>query len=536
MLDEQRIELAKKIVEVAAADVKAAKARLEEAQSILGKYQAEADRWDTEVKRLTREVSRGVVDAQVLLESTNQFRSSARRATPRGRASGRRRRRSSPSRPSSPRPRSTSASPAPTWRWRPASAKRIEAWVGYITLAAPFDGVIVARNANTFDFVQPGTGDPTADPRSPYRSPSGNSAPIYVVDRTDIVRIFVDIPEQDANYVMSGPRPPCWSRAIRDEPIKGTVTRTSWALNVKSRTLRAEIDLPNPDSKFLPGMYAYANVVIERPGVRAVPMTATAHSGDKTFCWMYQDGNAKRTEVRTGVSDGEYIEIVSQHSGRPHELQGRQTLESDQRLGAGHRRRPDRPDRRGTGRRSQSPGENQRTREDDHGPHPRAVAVAQPCDDEVRGLFPVPVTIDDSRRNITARWSVARQAEFLRERDRRCRPLIACLRIRHHIPVRGVKPISPECGRSTGCLRSTRSASRMEHSRPMHVRLAGPGCPVDRYARWGTWPRRRIHSALAARRFSRSGSLSPPVRNDADPAAGPVEPGAAAVAERAGRG
>ena len=35
-------------------------------------------------------------------------------------------------------------------------------------------------------------------------------------------------------------------RGYRDEPIEGCVTRTSWALNVKSRTLRAEIDLPNP--------------------------------------------------------------------------------------------------------------------------------------------------------------------------------------------------------------------------------------------------------------------------------------------------
>ena len=45
-----------------------------------------------------------------------------------------------------------------------------------------------------------------------------------------------------------------------------------WALNVKSRTLRAEIDLPNPGGQLLPGMYAYANVIIERPGVRALPV------------------------------------------------------------------------------------------------------------------------------------------------------------------------------------------------------------------------------------------------------------------------
>ena len=76
--------------------------------------------------------------------------------------------------------------------------------MGYITLSAPYDGVIVARNANTGDFVVPAAGDLTAMERAPYLVPAGHAAPIYVVDRTDVVRIFVDIPEQDANYVHVG--------------------------------------------------------------------------------------------------------------------------------------------------------------------------------------------------------------------------------------------------------------------------------------------------------------------------------------------
>ena len=94
------------------------------------------------------------------------------------------------------------------------------------------------------------------------------------------------------------------ARAYRDELIPGAVTRTSWALNIKSRTLRTEIDLPNPGSQLLPGMYAYANVTIERSGVRALPVSAFTYSGDRTYCWTYKDGRAVQTEVRTGVSDG----------------------------------------------------------------------------------------------------------------------------------------------------------------------------------------------------------------------------------------
>ena len=102
-----------------------------------------------------------------------------------------------------------------------------KAWVDYLTLTAPFDGVISARNANTFDFVLPTTGDPTAFYLSPDISPGGTAAPIYVVDRLDIVRIFVDIPEQDANFVNIGTKATVLARAFRDEPSCRPPSRAS---------------------------------------------------------------------------------------------------------------------------------------------------------------------------------------------------------------------------------------------------------------------------------------------------------------------
>ncbi len=310
-LDEERVELALKIVEVAKADVEAAKARLDEAKANLDRYEADVVRWDSEVKRLRREVKNGVVDPQVLLESENQLRANtasrdaAKAIIKKAEA----------------QLLSEKATLAKDvvdvevarrdLAVAESDAKRLDAWVGYLKLIAPYDGVIVARNANTWDFVLPGAGDPTADHRAPHLSPSGNAAPIYVVDRTDIVRIFVDVPEGDANYVQIGTKAGVQIKGYRDQWIPGKVTRTSWALNVKSRTLRAEIDLPNPGSQILPGMYAYCKVIIERPNVRALPLAALAHSGDTTFYWRYEDGHAVRTEVQTGVSDGEWIEVTN---------------------------------------------------------------------------------------------------------------------------------------------------------------------------------------------------------------------------------
>jgi HlyD family secretion protein len=317
-LDKELIDLALKLVQVAEADVESAVAGLAEAKAILAKYQAEVDRWDMEVKRLTREVSRGVVDPQILLESTNQWKSSVAARSAAG-ATIRKAEAELLSKQATLAKEKVNVSVArASLAVAESDERRLAAWVGYLTLTAPFDGVIVARNANTGDFVLPAAGDPTALQRTPDISPSG-AAPIYVVDRLDIVRVFVDIPERDANFVHIGTKASVLAQAFRDEELPATVTRTAWALNIKSRTLRAEIDLTNPESKLLPGMYAYGKLIIERTGVRAVPLDALVHRGDQTFCWLYRNGKAVRTELETGVSDDEWIEVTSHRPPVPRE-------------------------------------------------------------------------------------------------------------------------------------------------------------------------------------------------------------------------
>ncbi len=313
-LDEEKVRLAEQIVKVAEAQVKSADAALKAAIEIVEKFKSDTWRWDSEVKRLERETGRGVVDPQVLLESQNQHKMSkaswmAAEATVL-------------------KAKADLLAAEETLRQdkvdvdvakarvavAESDAKRLDAWVGYLTIPAPYDGVIVARNANSWDFVLPATGDPTADHNAPHLSPSGKAAPIYVVDRTDIVRIFVDVPEADANYVRVGAKARVQIKGYRDEWIEAYVARTAWALNVKSRTLRAEIDLRNFGNEILPGMYAYGKVIIERNNVRALPADALTYSDDKAFYWSYENGHAVRTEVQVGVSDGDWVEVTNRYA------------------------------------------------------------------------------------------------------------------------------------------------------------------------------------------------------------------------------
>jgi HlyD family secretion protein len=342
-LTEEKVKLAEEKVKVADANVKVAAAHLKAAQEILDQYESQVARWDKEVQRLMRETKLGHVDERVLRESQSQLKSSA----------GAR----DAALAVIERSEADLSSKTATFEQDEVGVEvakaavevarhdylRVKALVDwYLKLYAPFDGVVVARNANTGDFVLPATGDPTADYyRDPDKSPSGSAAPVYVIDRTDVVRVFVDIPEHDANYVQTGARATVLARSYLDEPVEASVTRTSWALNVRSRTLRAEIDLPNTGSKLpddlpkstreamakvklpkteteiLPGMYADGNVIIERNGVLALPEAALVHSNDQTFYWSYENGKAVRTEVQTGVSDGKWVEVTNRRLNLP---------------------------------------------------------------------------------------------------------------------------------------------------------------------------------------------------------------------------
>ncbi len=94
-------------------------------------------------------------------------------------------------------------------------------------------------------------------------------------------------------------------QAIPGRTIEGKVTRTAYALDPKSRTLRAEIDLPNPDGKLHPGLYAYATIVVdEQRDALTLPTTAIGRDGTKSFCVAVRGRRAMRVPIEVGIGDG----------------------------------------------------------------------------------------------------------------------------------------------------------------------------------------------------------------------------------------
>jgi HlyD family secretion protein len=99
-------------------------------------------------------------------------------------------------------------------------------------------------------------------------------------------------------------------QALNDREIEATVTRISWALDPGNRTLRAEIELPNPRSELRPGMYAYASLSLLHRQAWTLPAALVQRSDDVPFCHVLQDGRAVRTGLRLGARVGPMVEVL----------------------------------------------------------------------------------------------------------------------------------------------------------------------------------------------------------------------------------
>ena len=287
----------------------AATEQVASARADVRRYEADVERWVSEVKRLTSLVAEKVVDQQVLEETQRQLKSTqatldAAQVQVRTRDAER-----MASDATQERAKVDISAAEARVKVAQADERRLAALVDYLTITAPYDAVVTARNVNTGDFVQPASGDPTQGAFSIGVS-SSNATPLYLVNRIDPVLFVIGVPEADSAYVAAGSKARVRIPSMAIQEFPATVTRTSWALNATSRTLQAQVEIPNPKGKFLPGTYAYGSVLIERHDVRALPVSAVTQIGNQTYCFLAVGGKAVRTPVQTGVSDGSWVEVT----------------------------------------------------------------------------------------------------------------------------------------------------------------------------------------------------------------------------------
>ncbi|MGA2062912.1 MAG: efflux RND transporter periplasmic adaptor subunit [Thermoguttaceae bacterium] len=307
-LDKSQVDQAQQLVVVAESNIQMAIAQLDEAKANVGKSQAEVIRWESEVKRLTQMVQEKVVDKDVLTETQRQLDSSKAARDAALAAVAAREADRVTSEANLGKAKIDVETQKAKVKVSEADERKAAAMLAYTQITSPYDGIVTVRNANTGDYVQAVTGDKS----------SQNPSAIFVVARTDILRIFLDVPEAYARYVQKGTEAVIRAEALSGLQIPAKVTRTSWAIREKTRTLWTEIDLSAKEYDGLrPGMYVYTKVLVQRPDVFALPQKALTVLGNQTYCFLLQNNKAVKTPVEVGISDGAWVEVDKMKIGDP---------------------------------------------------------------------------------------------------------------------------------------------------------------------------------------------------------------------------
>jgi multidrug efflux pump subunit AcrA (membrane-fusion protein) len=293
---EVQVRVTDSALRAAEAKLETAKARVLSAEAGVKRAQASYTRWDSEYKRLEQLVGQRVLDVQVRDETYRQFEEAAA-ALDQARAMVSEMN-SARDQATADRDRAKVDVEAAHADLEVARADEREARVivEYGQIKAPFTGVITQRNISPGDYLQPGGGT--------------NGRPLFVLEQTDPVRVFVGVPELASFFIHEGAEALIRFQAIAGVSRKGKVVRTGFSLNPSTRTLQTEVDIPNADGHLHPGWYTTVSITIDHPQAWALPSNAIGYGGQQNYyVYLQVDGKPVRTQVIIGLSDDTYTEL-----------------------------------------------------------------------------------------------------------------------------------------------------------------------------------------------------------------------------------
>ncbi len=167
----------------------------------------------------------------------------------------------------------------------------------YQKLRAPFDGVVTAR------FADPGALLPAAT------SSTTSAQPVLELASLGLLRATLQLGQEDASLVRLG------DLVAVDVPggarLEAKISRFSRSIDLKTRTMLAEIDLADPPEHLYPGAFVQVALTMRGTPRPLVPVEALITRAGTLVVPTVVDGKVHLQPVRTGVDDGRTVEILS---------------------------------------------------------------------------------------------------------------------------------------------------------------------------------------------------------------------------------
>jgi RND family efflux transporter MFP subunit len=171
-----------------------------------------------------------------------------------------------------------------------AAAAGLTEMLQYLSVTAPFDGVITERK------VHPGA----------LAGPSAGS--LLRLEQISRLRVVVAVPEAEVSGILRGAQVPFQVQGGLSGA--GTVARLARSLDARTRTMAVELDVNNGVGTFAPGMYAEVTWPVRKSkGSILVPPSAVVTTTEKVFVIRNNSGVAEHVPVSKGSSAGDLIEV-----------------------------------------------------------------------------------------------------------------------------------------------------------------------------------------------------------------------------------
>jgi RND family efflux transporter MFP subunit len=184
-----------------------------------------------------------------------------------------------------------------------ASVQALKDLERYLTITAPFDGVIVEREVHPGALVGPNAG--------------AGAPPLLRLQQNSRLRLVVSVPENLVGAIVNGAHVPFTVPAFPGETFSGVVTRNPHSLAEKTRSMEVELDVSNPGLRLAPGMYPEVNWPVRSPKpALLVPPTSIVTTTERTFVIKDNGGVAQWVDVGRGTQAGDLVEIYGPlHAG-----------------------------------------------------------------------------------------------------------------------------------------------------------------------------------------------------------------------------
>lgn len=182
-----------------------------------------------------------------------------------------------------------------------ARLERSRVMLDYSVIRSPYTGVITKRTFNVGDFIR--------------SAESSGVQPLFSVERTDVMRVVVQIPERDVAFVDVGDAAEVRIDALTGRTYKAALSRMADSEDPLTRMMRVEFDLQNADRKLRRGMFGRALITLDAgtPGAVRIPSSALVGKAEdgQASVRLVRDDVVQIATVRYGADNGTEIEVVS---------------------------------------------------------------------------------------------------------------------------------------------------------------------------------------------------------------------------------